>query len=393
MPRRNAPEFYYIEKRNLYRKRVKGPDGRWHDAYGRTKAACRENATRMLEELREAPAPLSDELLVVQYAKKWFDLNAPSMKAATRARYATNINAHILPAIGNMPLADVRHDDIIAMMNGCSGLSKATKAKILTAARKIFAAAVKNDLIKANPVSDVKAEGPKAKRREALTKEQQAQLLAAVKGTRAETFCMLCLYAGLRREEALGLCWDAVDLDGEIPYLSVRRAVNFDPKTGKATLLEELKSDAASRDIPIPPELKDQLSRIRGGKTTGPVIRDDHGRILSKQSFRKLWDAVKVREEHEAVVWENGKKTRRMLRTGEKIPKHNVTIALDFHPTPHMLRHTYITRLILAGGNIKTVQYLAGHANVQITLDIYTHLMEDRPKDTSAAVLKAFGGT
>ena len=47
--------------------------------------------------------------------------------------------------------------------------------------------------------------------------------------------------------------------------------------------------------------------------------------------------------------------------------------------------------LLLAGIDIKTVQYLAGHSSVQITLNIYTHLMANRPEDTAGAVLAAFG--
>lgn len=58
--------------------------------------------------------------------------------------------------------------------------------------------------------------------------------------------------------------------------------------------------------------------------------------------------------------------------------------------TPHQLRHTYITELILSGANIKTVQYLAGHKNVKLTLDIYTHLIENQPIDTAPTVIKAF---
>ena len=135
------------------------------------------------------------------------------------------------------------------------------------------------------------------------------------------------------------------------------------------------------------------LQEKRNGKTEGTVVHDQHGRPCSEQSFRKLWDAVRAREEHEGYVYSEKGKERRMLRVGEKIAKHNITIELDFHPTPHMLRHTYITRLILSGANIKTVQYLAGHASVQLTLDIYTHLTANRPEDTQAAVLAAFGGT
>lgn len=54
------------------------------------------------------------------------------------------------------------------------------------------------------------------------------------------------------------------------------------------------------------------------------------------------------------------------------------------------MRHTYITNLILSGADLKTVQYLAGHANIKITLDIYTHLVDRSPDKLITEVSKAF---
>lgn len=50
-------------------------------------------------------------------------------------------------------------------------------------------------------------------------------------------------------------------------------------------------------------------------------------------------------------------------------------------PTPHILRHTYITRLILGGMDLKRVQYLAGHSDPKVTIKIYTDLMGHAPED------------
>ena len=67
-----------------------------------------------------------------------------------------------------------------------------------------------------------------------------------------------------------------------------------------------------------------------------------------------------------------------------------VTVTLDFMPTPHILRHTYITRLILGGMDLKRVQYLAGHADPKVTLQIYTDLMGHAPEDLIGDVTAVF---
>ena len=76
---------------------------------------------------------------------------------------------------------------------------------------------------------------------------------------------------------------------------------------------------------------------------------------------------------------------------GAKAKNSNLTYTIDFDVTPHILRHTYITNLLLAGVDIKTVQYLAGHERAKITLDIYAHLTYNRPEEILEKVNAAFG--
>lgn len=75
---------------------------------------------------------------------------------------------------------------------------------------------------------------------------------------------------------------------------------------------------------------------------------------------------------------------------GAKSRGGNFFYTIDFPVSPHILRHTYITNLILSGADLKTVQYLAGHANIKITLDIYTHLVDRSPDKLITEINKAF---
>ena len=75
-----------------------------------------------------------------------------------------------------------------------------------------------------------------------------------------------------------------------------------------------------------------------------------------------------------------------------QVAPHNgeVVYTIDFDVTPHQLRHTYITNLLLAGVDVKTVQAPAGHEHAKITLDIYTHLTNNQARDLISKVRGAF---
>ena len=94
--------------------------------------------------------------------------------------------------------------------------------------------------------------------------------------------------------------------------------------------------------------------------------------------------------EDEVAIILNGKRVKHTVKPvlGERAA-HNgkVVYSLDFEVTPHLLRHTYITNLIHASVDPKTVQYLAGHENSKITMDIYAKAKYNRP-DELAGILE-----
>lgn len=392
MAKRAAPEFYYSEKRQAYRKRLKNPlTGAWDvEVWGRTKAECRAKADARAAELAGAAAErlAPGGVLVYEYAQTWYKLNTHGLGIKRCEDYQNAINNHICPAIGNKRLDAVTLDDGLDILRH-SPQSKSSQQKIVTTLKRIFKAAADNDLIRRSPFADLKPGGKPAAEKKPLTKEQQAALLAAVKGKDVETLVLLCLYLGLRREEALGLKWDCVYLDAATPYVDVRRALRWEHN--KPVLGDKLKSKAAYRKLPIPPLL---LAHLRALPHKGDFVchRAD-GEAHSASSYRRAWEDITEQEIKPVTYKSNrtGEPVTRELAAGDKVPYRRAVACLDFHVTPHILRHTYITELFLSGADVKTVQYLAGHSSVQITLSIYTHLMANRPEDTAGAVLAAFG--
>lgn len=245
-----------------------------------------------------------------------------------------------------------------------------------------------------NPSAGISAKGGKpTKKKEALTDEQAKRLLETTKGLPPYVFIMIGLYSGLRREEILALQWDCVFLDAPTPYISVRRA--WRTEHNRPVISSVLKTEAAKRDIPIPKCLVECLREAKATSISDYVIADSKGQPLSYSQFHRVWQYVVVRSTKERTYYKyvNGESIKYTVTPtlgGHQKNNPKIVYSLDFEVTPHQLRHTYITNLLYAGVDPKTVQYLAGHENSKTTMDIYAKVKYNKPEGLSGVVNAAF---
>lgn len=369
------------------KKKIRDERGVYIAVYAKTPQELAQKVAERTEEI-ERRKQLAENPLVWQYAQTWYKLYTPRLSDSRKSDYAIAINRHICPVIGTRHMLDVTQGDIADVMLACADLSRSSQDKIVCALKKIFAAGEKAGVVRVNPCVDLRAGGKRAAEKEALTRQQMRTLEDAVAGTRIYPFVMIGLYAGLRREEILGLEWDCVHLDGAAPYISVRRALRW--VHNQPVVSDELKSAAARRDVPIPPTLVGCLADLQRTATGDYVISSSDGQPWSMTAYRNAWRYITRRQTGTAKRTERGETVLREKKLGETVRNSRVRITIDFDVTPHILRHTYITNLILSGANVKVVQYLAGHSKVETTLNIYTHLIERSPEANLGAVLAAF---
>lgn len=369
------------------KKKIRDERGVYIAVYAKTPQELAQKVDERTEEI-ERRKQLAENPLVWQYAQTWYKLYTPRLSDSRKSDYAIAINRHICPVIGTRHMLDVTPGDIADVMLACADLSRSSQDKIVCALKKIFAAGEKAGVVRVNPCVDLRAGGKRAAEKEALTRQQMRTLEDAVAGTRIYPFVMIGLYAGLRREEILGLQWDCVHLDGAAPYISVRRALRW--VHNQPVVSDELKSAAARRDVPIPPMLVGCLADQQRTATGEYVISSSDGQPWSMTAYRNAWRYITRRQTGTAKRTEHGETVLREKKLGETVRNSKVQITIDFGVTPHILRHTYITNLILSGANVKVVQYLAGHSKVETTLNIYTHLIERSPEANLGTVLQAF---
>ena len=369
------------------KKKIRDERGVYIAVYAKDPEELERKVAERLVEVERRKA-LAANPMVWQYAQTWYKLYTAHLSDSRKSDYAIAINRHICPVIGTRHMLDVTPGDIADVMLACADLSRSSQDKIVCALKKIFAAGEKAGVVRVNPCVDLRAGGKRAAEKEALTRQQMRTLEDAVAGTRIYPFVMIGLYAGLRREEILGLQWDCVHLDGAAPYISVRRALRW--VHNQPVVSDELKSAAARRDVPIPPTLVGCLADLQRTATGDYVISSSDGQPWSMTAYRNAWRYITRRQTGTAKRTEHGETVLREKKLGETVRNSRVRITIDFAVTPHILRHTYITNLILSGANVKVVQYLAGHSKAEITLNIYSHLMDRCPEANLGAVLAAF---
>jgi integrase len=235
-------------------------------------------------------------------------------------------------------------------------VSRSEQQKAGKALRNALKHAAGSDLIAKNPGALVPLPKTTGTRREIapLTAREARLLLRAARGDRFAALFTLALDSGMRQGELFGLAWDDVDFDrGEIV---VRRSL----KERKGWLeLKETKTKHGRRRIRVTGMTLDALHEHRKmmtaeGHGSAPVFCDTEGGFLRKSNFaRRSWARVLKRCRLNVLRKRAGKPTVRF----------------------HDLRHTCATLLLLDDVSAKVVSERLGHASIEITLNVYSHVL------------------
>ena len=313
---------------------------------------------------------------VREWLERWLeDVVGPNKTHRTYATHRQQVRSHIVPAIGTIKLDALRkahvdrfYSDLLRTKPQGSGLAPASVRRVHAVLHAALEEAVRGDLIPRNPAAH--ANKPKVRQQEIepLDAEQARTFLDAARGDRYEALYVLCLMAGLRQGEALGLKWSDIDLDAGT--LRVNRQLQRVRRDGdKSGRLEFSEPKNASR------------------RTVGLSQRA----VSALRSHRKRQLEEKLQA---GALWQKNGLVFANI-TGGPVEAQNVVnrffkpllVRTGLPPIRfHDLRHSCLSLLAQRGEPIRDLQALAGHATAAFTLQRYTHHYDASARRTADAM-------
>lgn len=341
--------------------------------------SLREKEREVQKDFDDGITPYGGQLTVSELAKK-YTLQKTGVRASTRAGYKTVLNILEKEDFGAKRIDKVKLSDakewLIKLQNK-DGKSYSSIHTIRGVLRPAFQVAVDDDLIRKNPFEFqlVSVIVNDSVTREAITHDQKRKFLEFVKNDKH--FCKyydgiyILFHTGMRISEFVGLTVKDIDFK--------ENTVKVDHQLQRTSqmqyIIEEPKTDAGVRTIPMTSEVNECFKRIIKNRQKPKVEPMVDGKIgflyLDKNGMPMV-----------ALHWE--KYFQHIVEKYNKIYKIQMPKV-----TPHVCRHTYCSHCASSGMNPKHLQYLMGHSDIGVTLNTYTHVDFDNVKKEVKSLEKA----
>lgn len=248
-------------------------------------------------------------------------------------------------------------------------LLKRTLSGIKQFAQQVFNLAIIHRVIDFNPANYVIIpQNAPYTPRTAVSTEQQQWILAL--DHRAKRAAMLMMYAGLRRGEVTALQWSDIDLKEGVIFID--KSAEFVDGQPKVKLP---KTQASIRTIDIPQHLIEYLEQEKGADDSPLILHGKNGEMWSKTMWQRIWRSY-IKDLNIEYGYTSEAKVQLGLPPDRQVNKRTpggIKIIIDTF-TPHQLRHTFATNCYFAEIPVEVCRDWMGHADVQTTLNIYTHL-------------------
>lgn len=318
----------------------------------------------------------------------WFDIwlnthKKRTIKESTQVRYDDFYRRYIKKQIGKQRVADFNPIILERLLQNMADDDYSTKTirDVYNILNAMFKYAVHNRILTFNPCAGVEVPKTKTKQIRVLTVKEQREVLEHAKERIHENLIQVALGTGMRGGELLGLTWD--DVDFRKREISVNKTLVYikDKETKKYVFKYQTpKTKNSIRTIPMQDSvykaLKRQWIQLKEMQLSASewqplegfenlVFVGKNGKPITEHTFQVTLDWIE----------------KSINKERKKQAEKNKTVFIPIpHFYPHALRHTFATRCFEAGIDAKVVQGFLGHYSIAITLDLYTHVTDDKAK-------------
>lgn len=192
-----------------------------------------------------------------------------------------------------------------------------------------------------------------------LTPKQQKKLESYVYGVKTPKLYgfIICLYTGIRVGELLALTWSDIDFKTGTMYIRKTCHDGYEG-CGYTKIIDTPKTASSKREIPLSKYLISILKEQKRQSKSEYVITGADGKIISKRSYQNTFGIV--------------------------LKRLNIP-----HMGMHALRHTFATRALECGMDVKTLAEILGHNNAAMTLNVYAHSLPEHKRNMMNRVSKS----
>ena len=351
---------------NIYKRK----DGRWEGRYIKTRteagksiygyvyARTYHDVRMKLHEAADANRSMistqsTESELFASIAVEWFDSIIPQIKISTENKYWNLLHSYILPTYGNLSLDSITHEFIeknsheLLVHGGKNGtgLSPKTVSDILSVIRNILRYAGKKGIYIPCDGSDVHIKSDHGEMR-ILSRSEQTKLCCYLTSnlTPYNAGILICLFTGLRIGEVCALRWEDVSFEDQTLHVhGTLQRIQDRSGNGQKTkiIVTTPKSLCSIRTIPIP-DIILQILTVHRTSFSGYLLTNSESHYVEPRTLQNHF--------------------QKALRCCNIAPANF-----------HALRHTFATRCIELGFDVKSLSEILGHATVNITMNRYVH--------------------
>lgn len=339
--------------------------------------SLREKIKQIQKNLNSNITPDGGNFTVLELVEKYISQKT-GVRHNTRSNYNFVVNVIKKEDFGQKRIDKIKVSDAkewLIKMQQIDGRGYSSIHTIRGVVRPAFQMAVDDDLLVKNPfefqlntvvVND-------SVTREAITRQQERDFLEFVKNDKH--FCKyydgiyILFRTGLRISEFVGLTKKNLDFENSRIIVDHQLQRTRDMKY----IIEDTKTESGERMVPMTPEVKEAFQRILANRKnpkvepmvdgySGFLFLDKNGRPMVALHWEKYFQHIR-------------EKYNKIYRV--QMPK----------VTPHVCRHTFCSNMAKSGMNPKTLQYIMGHSDISVTLNVYTHLNYDDAEEEMQKVV------